>query len=435
MSHFFIYFTDPVLRAPTIGCMLMCLSAGLVGVFAFLKKQSLLGEALSHAAFPGVMLGVIGAGFLALQEVAYIVIIGAILTALIGVFAIHYLETRYRLPSDAALCFVLSVFFGVGVTLASRLQFSHTNLYQQSLVYLYGQAATMTDRHIYLYGALSILIFLLIILFYKELKIICFDREYASSLGLPVKGIEALFFTLIVIAIIIGIRSVGVVLMSAMLIAPAIAARQFTNRLSLLFLLSGLFALLSGYFGNYLSVEMSRFNPGFRLVLPTGPMIVLVASAICFFALLFAPKRGLLIRFIRICRFRDGCLEENILKSLWREGKGMTKEKIASFHNISSLYLSFLLFRLTYSGWLEKNHDTYCLTKEGTLRAAKIVRLHRLWEVYLVNYLGVGAERVHHNAEEMEHIITPEVEKELTKILHNPTLDPHRQPIPPREAL
>lgn len=431
MSHFLIYFTDPVLRAPTIGCMLMCLSAALVGVFAFLKKQSLLGEALSHAAFPGVMLGVIGAGFFAAQEIAYLVILGAIVSALIGVYAIHYLQSRYRLHADAALCFVLSVFFGIGVTLASRLQFSHTNLYQRSLIYLYGQAATMTDRHIYLYGALSLLVLFLIFIFYKELKIICFDREYASSLGVPVKGVEALFFTLIVIAIIVGIRSVGVVLMSAMLIAPAVAARQFTNHLSVLFVLAGLFGLLSGYLGNYLSVEMSRFN----LVLPTGPMIVMVASVICFIALLIAPKRGLIIRFFRIVRFRDSCLAENILKSFWRHGEGMTKKQIASLHTISEPYLSLLLYRLTYSGWLKKEKGAYTLTKEGNLRAAKIVRLHRLWEVYLVNYLGVGSERVHHNAEEMEHIITPEVEKELTKLLHNPTVDPHKQPIPPREAL
>lgn len=409
------YFTDSVLRAPTIGCMLMCLSASLVGVFAFLRKQSLLGEALSHAAYPGVMAGVICAGFFISQEISYYVIISAILSALAGVFAIHYLQTKYRLHSDTALCFVLSVFFGIGVTLASRLQFTHTTLYQQSLIYLYGQAATMTDKHITLYGALTLVILALIGLFYKELKVICFDRQYASSLGMPVRGIEALFFFLIVLSIIVGIRSVGVVLMSAMLIAPAVAARQFTNRLSLLFLLAGLFGLLSGFFGNYFSA---------RLNLPTGPMIVMVASAICFFALLFAPKRGVIVRLIRVLRFRDRCLQENILKGIWRN-KEVTQ-------NISAPYLAWILFRLTYSGWLDKSHQ---LTKEGNARAAKIVRLHRLWEVYLVNYLGVGAERVHHNAEEMEHIITPEVEKELTKLLHNPKLDPHKQPIPPREVL
>lgn len=413
------YFTDPVLRAPTIGSMLMCLAAGLVGVFAFLRKQSLLGEALSHAAYPGVMAGVLIAAIFPGQEIIYYILIGALITALLGIFSINLLQTRYRLHSDAALCFVLSVFFGIGVTMASRLQFTHTTLYQQSLVYLYGQAATMTDRHIYLYATLALIIFLLILLFYKELKVICFDRQYASSLGMPVKAIEALFFTLIVVAIIVGIRSVGVVLMSAMLIAPAVAARQFTNRMSHLFLLSGFFALLSGFFGNYLSAG-----------LPTGPMIVLVASAICLVALFLAPERGLLSRFIRIRRFRYRCLTENILKTFWHTGP-MTEQQIASYHTISRPYLFLILLRLRRAGWLVKQNG-YQLTKEGSIWAAKIVRLHRLWEVYLVTYMGVGPERVHHNAEEMEHIITPEIEEKLTKLLHDPGFDPHHQPIPPR---
>lgn len=440
-----MYFTDPILRAPTIGCMLMCLSAALVGVIAFLRKQSLLGESLSHASYPGVILGVVVAGvWLKGSEswvwVPTITMVGAFLTALLGLWVIHFLETKAKIRSDSALCFVLSSFFGIGLTLASRVQFTYSALYKQGLSYLYGQAATMTDVHILIYGVLSLMIITMVLLFYKELKVLIFDRDYAKSIGIQVTLIDTLVLTLIALAIVVGIRSVGIVLMSAMLIAPAVAARQFTHRLSILLVLAGIFGLISGYLGNYLSVEVSiylqKLYPTERLALPTGPMIVMVATVICIFALLFAPERGLLVRLFRIAYFRYQCLCENLLKLMWRLGPDAVIPfyHLKRYQMVSTPYLKLILSRLAYNGWIEKvDHNEYRLTTDGVHRGAYIVRLHRLWEVYLANYLGVGAERVHHSAEEMEHIITPEIERELTLLLHDPKVDPHQQPIPPYE--
>jgi manganese/zinc/iron transport system permease protein len=441
----FSFFTDPVLRAPTIGCMLMCLAASLIGVIVFLRKQSLIGEALSHAAYPGVILGVMVAGVLSIREsqelqLSLLALSGAFLTALLGLWAIHILQKRMRVQSDAALCFVLSTFFGIGLTLTSEVQFSFTTLYKQVLTYLYGQAATMTDSHIMIYGVLACVVLMVIFFLYKELQVMTFDREYAKSIGIHVRSIDMLLFFLMALAVIIGIRSVGVVLMSAMLIAPAVAARQFTNRLSILFILAAFFGTLSGFLGNYFSVQLTdklaHFYPAARIILPTGPMIVLVATAICMCALLFAPERGLLIRIGRIVRFRYLCICENILKVMWRIGPQTTisLQQIANYQTISHPYLKFLLWRMVQNGWIEREKDyLYHLTVDGEYRAAKIVRLHRLWEVYLANYLGVGIERVHRNAEEMEHIITPELEQELTLLLNDPQQDPHQQPIPSRE--
>lgn len=438
------YFTDAVLRGPTIGSMLMCLATAWVGVILFLRKQSLMGETLSHAAYPGVIFGVLCTTSLSIYEgddlsFAVVVMVGAFVSGLMGLYAIHWLERSLKIRNDAALCFVLSVFFGVGLTLASHIQLSHTALYRQVQAYLYGQAATMTDFHIVVYGFLSITVISIILLFYKELQSIAFNRDFAVSLGISVKAIESLFFVLIVAAIVISMRSVGIILMAAMLIAPAVAARQYTDRLSRMFGLAGLFGILSGYVGNYLSVELthilSKMYPGERLMIPTGPMIVLVASALCFFSLLFAPKRGLLLRLLRIGYFRYRCLCENVLKTLWRhENKGAaTFSDIAKRHHVSSLYLRFILKRLIWQGWVESlSKNTYQLTPDGRQWAARVVRLHRLWEVYLADHLGVGAERVHCNAEEMEHILTPELEKELTLILHDPQHDPHHQQIPKR---
>lgn len=434
----FLFFTDPIFRAPTIGSMLMCLTAGLVGALVFLRKQSLLGESLAHASYPGVILGVLGAGLASIHDTDHVlfsilILLGAASSALLGLLAIHFLEKKLKVPSDAALCFVLSAFFGVGLTLASEIQFSYTYLYQQVQVYLYGQAATMTDVHIFVYGILAVAAISAVILFYKELQTITFDRQFARSLGIRTRPLDAMVFTLVVLAVIIGIRSVGVVLMSAMLIAPPVAARQFTHRLPILFTLSALFGILSAFLGNYFSVVLSDFT---GLSMPTGPMIVLISSSFCLLALFFSPERGLLLRLWRIARFRHECICENILKAFWRIGpqSPILVEQIAQYQSISQIHLKFLLRKMEQNGWLEKQIDgSYCLTADGQHRAAKIVRLHRLWEVYLADYLEIGVERVHRNAEEMEHIITPELERELTLLLNDPKQDPHHQPIPPKE--
>lgn len=422
----------------------MCLTASLVGVIVFLRKQSLLGESLSHAAYPGVVIGVMIAGILGLNDndqslIAFLIMILAFLSSLFGLWCIHWLSRKMKIKTDSALCFILSSFFGIGLMFASQVQFSYSSLYRQIQAYLYGQAATMTDVHIYIYGFFSILIISVICLFYKELQVLTFDRDYAKCIGVKIKPLDTLIFVLIALAVVIGIRSVGVVLMSAMLIAPPVAARQFTNKLYYVFILAALFGMTSGFLGNYLSVELNltlaNLYPGERLILPTGPMIVMVASFICLMSLCFAPERGWLLRLFRIGRFRYKCVSENLLKAIWRfcqsnENEGISFENIEKYQSLSPLYLRFLIFRLCRNGWLKNDNGYYKLTNDGKLRAENIIRLHRLWEVYLVNYLGIGVERVHRNAEEMEHILTPEIERELTLLLKDPKQDPHHQPIP-----
>lgn len=442
-----LYLSDAVLRAPTIGCMLMCLTASLVGVIVYLRKESLLGESLSHAAYPGIILGVMSAGVLVgstIEESALTLMIlcGAFVTSYLGLCLIAWLEERHRVRADSGLTLVLASFMGIGLTLASHIQFSQTILYRQAQNYLFGQAATMTDRHIYMYAVLALITISLIVLVYKELQAITFDRIFSKTVDLRVQLIDTLVYLLIVFAVILGIRSVGVVLMSAMFITPPIAARQFTQRFSRMLVIAGGVGIISGFLGNYLSVELSDLieahYPNVRLALPTGPMIILVSSTLCIIALLVAPERGLVRRYLRIAGFRYTCLCENVLKSMWRRGarQAQSFEQIAEYQDVPPIYLTFLLLRLRLGGWIVKMNDgRYRLTRDGRHRAQWIVRLHRLWEVYLTDQLGRGVERVHRSAEEMEHILTPDIEQQLTQLLDNPRKDPHQQPIPPRQSL
>lgn len=413
MIHFF---TDPVLRAPTWGCMLMCIASSLMGVLIFLRKRSLLSEALSHTTYPGACLGIALFALICPQyeEWSFIAVLGgAFFSSLLGLKAIEWLEHKGKARSDAALCFVLACFFGAGIVIASAMQATLPVWHKQTQLLLFGQAATMSDIHIGIYGALVFFVVLFLFLTFRPLQSLLFDRDFSITAGIPVFALEKALFWLLILSLIVGIRSVGVVLMSGMVIAPAVAARQFSDRLQRVFLLAAVFGSLSGLLGNVFSVYFH---------LPTGPSIILVGTSFALLSLLLAPKRGLLFRLGRILAFRLRCLEENILKAIWKKGK---------VSESPSWRLRFVLWRLKKGGWITGKGE---LTVDGRQKAASIVRLHRLWELYLTQQLGLPVDRVHRTAEEMEHILTPEMEEKLTSLLKNPKHDPHHQPIPEKES-
>ncbi len=395
------FFTDPILRPSTVGSMLMCLASAFVGVIVFLRKRSLIGETLSHASFPGVVLG-------SLFFSPLFIMGGAFLFAFLGLKLLNLLESRLKVKADSALCFILASFFGLGILIASYIQQQNPLGYKQALVFIYGQAATMTNTHIHIYGYFSLLILGFIIYFYRYLEVVSFDPLFAETVGIRSKKLDQMVYFLIVLAIVVGIRSVGVVLMAGMLIGPAVAARPWTNRLSHHFLIAGIFGVLSGFLGNYFSVVI----PHNQYSLPTGPMILLTSSVFCFLSLLLAPQNGLLIRYLRMRRFRFQCAVENALKSLWKGEDNLPDT---------------LIQKLQKKNFIDEDNH---LTPLGKQTAEKIIRLHRLWEVYLVDYMGQKVEKVHRTAEELEHLFSPELERQLTELLRNPRQDPHKQPIP-----
>lgn len=436
----FDYFTDPILRGPTLGCMLMCLSASLMGVVVFLKKRSLLGEALSHAAYPGVVIGMGLAAFFGagLEGGAlFFGLVGALLFSALGLKAIEWMEKKGRVPSDAALCFMLASFFGLGVLSLSYLQGTYPVFARQVQLYLYGQAATMTDLHIGIYGALALLVLIFLFAVYRPLQASLFDAAFAKTAGVASRFLSSALFFLLLLSIIVGIRSVGVILMSGMLIAPVVAARQFTSRLGTLFFLAGVFGVASGFLGNWASAEgsdaLAALFPGKRLSLPTGPMIVLFGALFSLLSLLFSPKRGVAARMLRILKFRLRCVEENILKAVWKK-EVLPIRELKKTQHVSPPVLLWILFRMRSEGWISiARARILTLTADGKRRASRIVRLHRLWEVYL-SELGWPEDRVHRGAEEMEHILTAEFGERLSIQLSNPLLDPHAQPIPERHG-
>jgi manganese/zinc/iron transport system permease protein len=424
MFDFFSFFSDPVLRGPTIGCILMAAATAMIGSITFVRQRSLIGESLAHASYPGVIISVfIAAAFMGhIEEGAVLnlmILLGACVTSLLGYWAIDFLEHRLHIASDSALCLVLSGFFGLGVTVASQMQFTHPVFYQRVQVYFYGQAATMGDSDIFLYALLVLLIALVVFFFFKQIQSCCFDRNFSKSIGIPVRFIDRVLLFLVAMAIIISIRSVGFVLVSAMLISPPIAARCFTVRFGKLFFISACFGAISGFLGNYLSVMLSLLFPtdeGRPLSLPTGPMIVLVAATLGLFALLFTPNRGVMFRSLRLFRLKERCLKETVLTFLWQNSEN-SSEEVKILHKklgVHSWRLRRVLRSLRKEGFVTLLSH-YVLTEEGKRLAADIVRLHELWNLYVIEYPGGGADRLYRSADEMKLILTPEVELYLTK--------------------
>jgi len=349
--------------------------------------------------------------------------LGALVFSLLGAYLLKILRQKFHVNSDTAFCLVLSSFLGLGVLLTSRVQFVHPKLMREVTVFLCGAAATMTDAHMYLYGVLAVFVIVFAIFFFPQIQATSFDPDFAKIKKLSVNGITFL----IALAVVMGIQGVGVVLMAGMLIAPAITARLLTHRLSMMLVLAAIVGAISGFFGCVLSVYLSEW---WAVSLPTGPMILCVAAFLTLLSCLFSPKQGLFFRYGRMVYFRVRCLRENILKFLWKKGRASFGE-IKAAHHISAPFLWGMLQILKMERYITEG---YQLLLKGKERADYIVRLHRLWELYLHKHLGVEGERVHYGAEEMEHVITPELEAELTLLLNNPTRDPHNQPIPRREV-
>ncbi|GIW06471.1 MAG: zinc ABC transporter permease [Dehalococcoidia bacterium] len=282
--------TDYTLRNVLLGAALLGVVSGVLGTFAVLRGQGLLGDALAHAALPGICLAFLLTGSKAMP----VLLLGAGVAAWLGALLLLWIVRQTRLAQDAALGIVLAVFFEFGLTLLTVAN-RRPDATQAGLDrYLFGQAATLVGENVIVMAVLAAIALLATAAVYKELKLLAFDPDFGSSLGFGVGPLSVALTTLITVAILIGLQTVGVVLMAAMLIGPAAAARQWTNRLSTMIALSAAFGAAAGVVGALISASASR--------IPTGPMIVLALTVIVVGSILFAPARGVLPEWWRTRR-------------------------------------------------------------------------------------------------------------------------------------
>ena len=355
---------DYTLRTVALGAAILGIVSGMLGSFAVLRKQSLLGDAISHAALPGIVLSFL---ITRTREPA-ILMLGALIAGWVATLFMLNITRTTRIKDDSALGLVLSVFFGLGLMLLTFTQRLPDATQAGLDKFLFGQAATLLQRDVITMAVIGVLALGLLVTYWKEFKLITFDPEYAASLGFPVRVLDVLLTTLLVVAIVIGLQTVGVVLMSAMIVAPAAAARQWTDQLSRMVILGGLFGALAGVSGTLISSSAEK--------LPTGPVIVLCISVIVLFSMLFATNRGLLWNWIRARQSRRRLRARAVLADLstlamqhpdWEHGHSMAVLRAMSTNPEG---VSHALQQLEERGHArEVSHDVWALTDKGLIQA------------------------------------------------------------------
>ena len=413
-----------------LGSTLLGIAAATLGCFALLRGRSLMGDALAHAALPGVCMAFLvgewgrAQGWWQIESKNLaLLLVGASISGLAAAWCISGITRHSRIKEDGAQAIVLSVFFGAGVVLLTRIQHSGSGEQSGLDKFLFGQAASLVIGDVQAMMAIALILCLMSWLLYKEFKLLCFDPDFGRGLGLPMQRLDGLLLLMIVAAVVIGLQAVGVVLISALLIMPPAAARFWTEKLHIMTPLAALIGGLSGALGAMLSAVAPR--------MPTGPLIVLAATFMFMVSLLFAPQRGALARLLRHLATRRLVRRENALRDLYEiaENRGddktlITENELLQKRRVSPGALHSVLRELQQEKLIQASGAGFGFTLQGLEEAYRVVRRHRLWETFLMYETSLGAQSVDRDADAVEHFLPPETVVQLEDLMRRHGLEP-----------
>lgn len=419
-----------------VGTVLLGISASVIGSFAFLRKRSLMGDALAHAALPGVMIA-----FILFQTNSPLVMFfGAIFSSFMGLFLMSWLPKNTKIKPDAAMAITLSFFFALGMMLLSYIQGLEIAGKSGLDKMLFGQAAAMLPSDLYLLSFVAVTILITVIIFFQKFRLIAFNLVYAQALGFNMVLYETILAILIVTSVVIGLQIVGVVLMAAVLLTPVAAARFWSKNLSTMLFTAGVIGGVSGL----ISANISYMAPA----MPTGPWMVVVLSVLFILSFLFAPERGLFSNLNKQHKLRLKVREENILRTLYvlnertlqpanqeiQLNYSFSLEDIMKYRSVGLGELQQTLKRLCVKGLIVNMPSQQIdikLSERGMDQAIDLTIRHRLWENYLTQKVNIDAEDVHGQAEKVEHLLTEEQTQQIEQeLINQSTKDPHGKLIP-----
>ncbi len=413
-------------RVVLLGTTLLGISAGVVGAFMVLRKRALVGDVIGHSALPGI-----GLTFLVIEwfspgtgrSVPWLMG-GALVTGLLGALSVLFMERSRRIKPDAALALVLSLFYGAGIVLLSVAQRIPGAGTAGLTSFLSGKVGSLLAADVLTFGVASVVLLALTTLFFKELLLTCFDSEYATAGGWPVKTLDGFLILLVAIVTVLGMQSVGLILVVALLLTPASSARFWTDDVRRVVQLSAAFGGVSAAIGVLTSTASSK--------LPAGAMIVLAGVALFAFSLVFGTQRGLLNRWRQSRQLKDRILRDDLLRAIYEliemaalaphgSGEGpvaFTPVQIHQRHSWSMNQQQKLLQTFVLEGMmLNDAADRWWLTPAGLEQAKRTVRLHRLWEIYLLESANAAEGHVDLHADVSEHFLDPEMLAELERRL------------------
>ena len=417
--------------------VLCAVASSLVGNFLVLRRMSMLGDAVSHAILPGLAAAFLITG----SRQSFPMFVGAAIVGVLTALLTQWIRNFGKVDEGASMGVVFTTLFALGLVMIVRA--ADTVDLDPGCV-LYGAIEfTPLDtivvgnfdipRVVVILGIVTIVNLLFVMLFYKELKLTSFDPALADTMGLPSAWVHYSLMTLVAITAVASFESVGNILVVAMMVVPAAAASMLTDRLPMLILISALIGATSAVLGHVTAITVPEWF-GFGSTSTAG-MMALMAGLLFSLVVVFSPKSGLLFNFFRRQQLAFSILGEDVLAYVYRyEEKGemqaITRERMQKKLISSSLATSIVLVWYRWRGMLLQNGDQYGLSDSGRASAALLVRSHRLWEQYLVDQAGVATDRIHGQAERLEHFTGRKFRDELERQTAYPSSDPHGRPIP-----
>ncbi len=413
MPLFSIPLFDPTLGLLLLGVTLVASSTAIVGTFGLLQKRGLAGDAIAHAFLPGVCV----AFLLTQQKAIAILTMGCFFSGGCALWLLLYLPKEPKIKRENSVALVLSIFLGLGLLLLSYIQHQSHGSQVGLQHFLLGSISSLMDEDLLFFGGLNVLVIGATYLLFRPWRLVLFDGEFARTTGEPVRALQFIFHLLTLLAIVMGVQTMGIILMGALLIAPPMAARFWTDRLDKMIGIAVFLSIAASVFGVWASYVLPQ--------LPTGPCIALAVNMMALLSFLLAPKRGWLARYHRRHAYRAKVLEENILKTMYemtQEQDGgkerCGREEIRTRLPRNRAQLDRRLKSLIAQGYIRQEKGTHLqLTEKGYAKGRTMKQLHLLWEAYLEHHLGIQADHVHDDAESMEHMIPPELEAELIKLV------------------
>jgi manganese/zinc/iron transport system permease protein len=413
--------------------ILLGVTCGLLGTFVVLRRQSLLGDAIGHAVLPGVYIAFILTG----SKTTPVLLTGALIAGLIATALISLLQRTTRLKTGECMGVVFTGFYGLGIVLYKRAQ-NRGNAAGLDR-FLFGQIAGISLADVIYVAIITAATLALVIALWRKLAAWSFDEGFAHSVGMPTRAIDLTLTLLLTLAIVISIQAVGVVLVAALLVTPAATAYLLTDRLSRMALLSATFGAGAGLLGVFASLALSSSTRD----MPTGATMVLAAGLIFALAFLLSPRHGLLPRIARLAKRRQDTQAENLLKTLYQimENRGdatsPTADRRFGLTDVARArqepipQVRKLAKIAKRRDWLDPHsQDPLILTPTGLEEARRVVRNHRLWELFLTQEAHLASDHVHADAEYIEHVLPKDVLAKLEQMLQNPAADPHGKTIP-----
>jgi ABC-type Mn2+/Zn2+ transport system permease subunit/Mn-dependent DtxR family transcriptional regulator len=405
------------------------MACALVGCFLVLRRMSLMGDAIAHAVLPGLVIAFLLSGTLAIGPL----MLGAIAVGLLTAFLTQTLHRFGNVPSDASMGVVFTSLFALGIVLVKRyiegVHFDVDCVWEGSLLMLVFDTTSIggveVPRHAFTIGPVLLIDALVVTALWKELKISSFDPPLSTTLGFPATWLHYLLMAMVAITAVAAFEAVGSILVVAMLIVPGATAHLVTDRLSRmvgLALVVALAATLGGY-------GMAR-----ALDVEVAGAVTVAAGFFYVVAVLGSPRYGLFSRVLHNMSTSLRIIREDVLAMLYRLEELGVAQRMTSREAITAVG-GGVLARVAVRDLVRRRRVTHHrggleLTESGRSRARNLLRSHRLWEAYLVEYLGLPLDHVHEPAERMEHFIDEQMQQRLAEELTDAATDPHGREIP-----